>query len=69
MLNILLFSSDWFISPISRFDLFKEGICKALEDSSRIVEQARCNMDELADQANLIVQVRTRNSIAFLGLT
>lgn len=41
----------------SQFGAFKESICSALEQSSRAVEDAKISMDELADQAELIVQV------------
>jgi hypothetical protein len=41
----------------SQFDVFKDSICQALERSGHTVETARVSMEELADQAELIVQV------------
>ena len=50
----------------SQYGAFKESICSALERSSRAVEDAKTSMDELADQAELIVQVAVRNLIFYL---
>lgn len=52
-------------SICSQYGAFKESICSALERSSRAVEDAKISMDELADQAELIVQVAARNLIFY----
>ena len=49
----------------SQYGAFKESICSALERSSRAVEDAKTSMDELADQAELIVQVAWQYAISY----